>query len=531
MAFNLPLPLRMKVLVTGGSGVIGLGAITALLDRGHSVRLLSRGAADDAKAWPQGVEAWPGDVGSHASVEGSADGCEAVMHIVGIVAEDPPEATFERINVEGARLMLEEATRAGVRRFVYVSSLGADTGESDYHRSKLRAEELVARFPGEWVIIRPGGVYGPGDEHLSVMLRMVRTLPVIPSIGDGKQRLQPIWHEDLAKGLAISVDLPGIEGRVLEVAGPDVITQHELFEKMQALTGRKVPMVPVPEFVATLGLRAMKASGIGAPVDEGQLQMLSEEIVIAEGKTNAIDSVLGVTPTPLDQGLGRFLDEQQIQLPEEGIGSLQQKTFAVDVRPSPYDASRLAAYLRDHLLDLMPSLVDSDPEHSNPSHIYEGATLTLALPVRGNIQVRAAQVGDREITLMTLAGHPLAGAVRFVTLPIDEGVHFEIQVYDRPAGVVDWLLMRPIGDRLQDTTWIQLAESVARVAGATTPEVKKITRDLEGDSARAVEEWAKNLALRLQRKSHSGAATDSAPRSQGDSGSAQTSGRTDRPGP
>ena len=164
-------------------------------------------------------------------------------------------------------------------------------------------------------------------------------------------------------------------------------------------------------------------------------------------------------------------------------------------------------------------------------HIYEGATLTLALPLRGNIQVRAVEVADDKITLMTLAGHPLAGAVRFVTLPIEGGVHFEVQVYDRPASVVDWLMMRPVGDRMQDSTWTQLCESVARVAGATQPEVKKITRDLEGDSAHAVEEWAKKLALQLQRKSHSEAATDNELRSQADTDSSRTSDRSGPPAP
>src|SRR3954463_6435634 len=109
----------MKVLVTGGSGVVGLSAITALVARGHFVRLLSRGAGEDAKAWPAGVEAWPGDLRSAASIEGSADGCDAVIHLAAIVSEDPPETTFERVNVDGTRAMLSEATRAGVHRFIY----------------------------------------------------------------------------------------------------------------------------------------------------------------------------------------------------------------------------------------------------------------------------------------------------------------------------------------------------------------------------------------------------------------------------
>jgi uncharacterized protein YbjT (DUF2867 family) len=530
MAFKLPMPPGMKVLVTGGSGVVGRSAVTALIERGHVARLLSRGAATDAKGWRGGVERWPADLTAPASVAGSGNDCDAVLHLVGIVAENGPDETFERVNVGGVRTMLAEATRASVKRFIFVSSLGADRGSSAYHQSKAEAEALVRRFPGEWVIVRPGPVYGPGDEHLSIMLRMIRTLPVLPSIGDGNQRLQPIWHEDLAKALAIAVDHPGVANRVLEIAGPEVITQRGLIDRMRRLTGRHIPSVPVPESVAALGVRALEASGIGSPIAPSQLEMLREENLIGEGKPNALDE-LGVPATPLDEGLRRLTDDQTVQLPHEGVGELHQKIFAVDVRPSSYDAARLFEYLRDHLLDLMPSLIDSDPERSNPSRIEEGATLTMALPLRGNIQVRAAEVANGRITLLTMAGHPLAGAVRFATFDIDGGVHFEIVVHDRAANLVDWMLMRPVGDQLQDATWIRLAESVARVAGDPAPEVKRVTRDLDAAAAQTVDRWAKDLALRLQRKSHPGGATGSARRSPGDTDSERTIYRSDRPAP
>lgn len=498
----------MRVLVTGGSGVVGQSTVTALIKRGHTVRLLSRGAAEDVKAWPVGVEAWPGDLSTPASIHGSADGCQAVVHLVGIVDETPPDRTFQRVNIEGTRAMVGEATRAGCGRFVFVSSLGADTGTSPYHRSKAAAEAIVREQRAEWVIIRPGAVYGPGDEHLSLMLRMVRTLPVVPSIGDGSQRFQPIWHEDLAAGLAISVDRPGIIGRELEVGGREIITQKMLIDRMQAMTDRKVPTLPVPEFLASFGLRALNASGVGAPISESQLDMLREENMIAEGRPNALVQDLGVTPTPLDEGLRRFINEQAIQLPEEGVGTLRQKTFAVDVRPSKYTAAQLFEYLREHLMAVMPSLVDTDPERTNASYIVEGATLTLALPLRGHIQVRVAEVADGRITLMTLAGHPLAGAVRFVTLPIEGGVHFEVQVFDRPANIIDWMLMRPIGDRMQEATWEGLAQSVAKIAGATDPDVKHVVDDLDDASAGAVEKWARDLAMRAKRNDASAEISD-----------------------
>jgi len=123
----------MKILVTGGTGVIGEGVIPELLQRGHQVRLLSRHADDDAKQWP-GVEPFPGNVTEPSSLSGAANGCDAIVHIAGIAFEEPPKLTFASVNVDGTRNVLDEAKRAGVQRFVYVSSLGADTGESPYHR-------------------------------------------------------------------------------------------------------------------------------------------------------------------------------------------------------------------------------------------------------------------------------------------------------------------------------------------------------------------------------------------------------------
>src|SRR5688572_13978056 len=131
----------MRILVTGRTGVVGESTVTALVERGHEVRLFSRHADKDVEQWPDSVEAVSGDIGNAAQVKGAAKGCDAVVHVVGIVAETPPDVTFERINVQGTTHIVREAERAGVKRFIYISSLGADRGESDYHRSKKRAED------------------------------------------------------------------------------------------------------------------------------------------------------------------------------------------------------------------------------------------------------------------------------------------------------------------------------------------------------------------------------------------------------
>ncbi|HKN68144.1 MAG TPA: NAD(P)H-binding protein, partial [Gemmatimonadaceae bacterium] len=136
----------VQILVTGGTGVVGASTVSALVERGHQVRLLSRHAERDSLAWPKGVSAIEGDVSDAVSVAGAADGCDVVVHLVAIVDEAPPEATFERVNVGGTRNVVAEAERAGVRKIVYVSSLGCERGESPYHRSKLAGEEIVRSF-------------------------------------------------------------------------------------------------------------------------------------------------------------------------------------------------------------------------------------------------------------------------------------------------------------------------------------------------------------------------------------------------
>src|SRR5688500_4701324 len=103
----------MKVLVTGGTGVIGAAAIPALLRAGHEVRLLSRHADRDASGFPAGVEAVPADISDLTELAAAVDGCEAVLHIAGIVEEEPPEITFEKINVAGTQHLLTAASGAG----------------------------------------------------------------------------------------------------------------------------------------------------------------------------------------------------------------------------------------------------------------------------------------------------------------------------------------------------------------------------------------------------------------------------------
>jgi len=503
----------MRVLVTGGTGVVGHAAVTELLKGGHRVRLVSRNAAEDARQWPSdaaaaaGVEAWPANVSEQSELNGCADGCDLVLHVAGIVEESPPEVTFENTNVEGTRAILREAERAKVGRFIYVSSLGADAGQSPYHRSKRRAEDIVRNFAGGWIILRPGNVYGPGDEVVSVLLTMVRTLPVVPVVGSGDDKFQPIWVGDLASAIAVCVERTDLHGRVLDLAGEEVTSINDLLTRLGEITARTPARIPIPSFLVGAGATIAGMLGAKLPINENQLTMLSEENVIRTPGGNALTSLLQLTPTSLDSGLRRLADSQPEQTPGEGVGALKRKRFWADISDSHLTAEELFARLRVRFGDLTPLHMDLNAEPGTPSILNKGATITMSLPVRGNVQVRVEQLTPSKATLVTLAGHPLCGAVRLLSEQRGDVLRFEVQVYDRPANLADWLALRTVGDGLQNQTWESLVEAMVVESGGTrVGSVETEETDLEEDQAERLEEWLKALIAERKLSQHSGSA-------------------------
>ena len=490
----------MKVLVTGGTGVVGQAAVTALLKEGHAVRLLCRNAEEDARQWPSGVEAWPASISDPTELKGSADDCDLVLHVAGIIEEKPPATTFENTNVEGTRAIVREAERAKVGRFIYVSSLGAETGQSPYHRSKRRAEEIVRNFAGGWIILRPGNVYGPGDEVVSLLLTMVRTLPVVPVIGSGEDRFQPIWVGDLAAAITKSVERTDLHGRVLELAGNELTSANDLLDRLAEITGRAPARVPVPGFLATAGATIAGMFGARLPINESQLMMLSEGNVIRTPGANALTAVFHIEPTSLDSGLRLLADAQPEQTPDEGVGALRRKRFWIDIAGSPLTAEQLFSRFRGRFAELAPAQMDVRAEPGAPTVLNKGTTLTMALPVRGNVQVRVEQLTPTKATLVTLAGHPLCGAVKFLAEQRGDFLRFEIQVYDRPANLADWLAMRIVGEGLQAQTWETLIEArVVESGGTARGVVQHEEEDLDQDQAEIVEDWVKELVMERKR--------------------------------
>lgn len=496
----------MRVLVTGGTGVIGEGLIPALLEAGHRVRLLSRGAEGDARQWPrEEVEPFAADVTDAKSLRGSAEECDAVVHVTGIVDESPPELTFERVNVRGTKNVLAEAARARVRRFLYVSSLGAERGRSDYHRSKLKAEQIVRTSQSDWLILRPGNVYGPGDEVISALFKLVRSLPAVPVIDAGDQRFQPIWYEDLGRAIARALARPRLKHKVLELAGDEVTDTNDVIDRLAAITGRAVARVPVPSALASLGVQLAEwanlgeVAGVKIPLSEAKLSMLLEENVVEPRRANALTKTLRVTPTPLDEGLKLLADLLPEQLPSEGVGQLERKRFWADIRGGRYSATELLATFRKRCAEIMPLEFSAEP--GTPEALAEGVTLTLSVPGRGNLQVRVEETAARRITFSTVEGHMLAGAVQFKTSRLKRGVRFSVEVNARAANRLDLVMMSTVGGPLQRSNWEEVVERVVGLSEGSAPDgVQSEAARLDGEETERVERQLEEMVNRRKRQ-------------------------------
>ena len=488
----------MRVLVTGGTGVIGEGLIPELLSRGHEVRLLTRGAGDAVREWPRGVEPFSADLTQPEQLTGAADNCDCIIHISGIVDESPPDVTYEKVNVGGTRHLLAEAGRAGDPKFVFISSLGADRGLSDYHVSKRAAEALVEKYGGPWVIIRSGNVYGPGDDVISKLLSMLRTLPAVPVIGDGKHEFQPVWHADLGKAIARAVE-GDIATGVYEVSGSDKTSADDLLNRLEQITDRHPIRIPVPEFLANIGLQVAAAAGVSLPINESQLLMLLDHNIIQPSNENALTTVFEVTPTSLDDGLKMLADAQPEQLPQAGVGGLEKKRFWADITGSRYSPEALMEQFCRRVTEIMP--IEFAAEPGAACEVAKGVTMTAAVPMRGNIQIRVEELMPRRVTFATLRGHPLAGVVRFSADEPDAAtVRFAVSVFARAATVFDWVALSTVGGAAQDSNWNAVVERMVEISGGTSPGVKKQTDVASKEEGAEIERWVGEVVADRKRE-------------------------------
>jgi len=224
---------------------------------------------------------------------------------VGIIFERR-NAGFEQVHVQGTRNALAAARQAGVSRFIHMSALGTHSeATGGYHRSKWDAEEDVRASGLDFTIIRPSTIYGPDGEFINMLMGQVRRLPLIPVIGNGNYRMQPISVFDVAACFASCLVRQAAIGKVYEIAGPEALSYNELVDALCRVMGKRrarihIP-VPLVRPVAWLSEKAMPKPLLTTD----QLTMLLEDNTC---DIAAMRDELGVEPVEFAAGLGATID-------------------------------------------------------------------------------------------------------------------------------------------------------------------------------------------------------------------------------
>ncbi len=294
------------ILVTGSTGFVGGHLVKRFAASGRAVRALVRNREKAQKLGGGNIELALGDVGDPESLIRAADGCEAVVHLVGII-QPAPGQSFRSIHVEGTKNVLEAAKKAGtVRHFVYQSALGTrENARSEYHKTKYAAEELTRASGLNWTITRPSIIYGPGDEFTLRMKSLINLpLPYVPLLGSGKGLFQPVYIDDLTEALAMITGEPKYYGKIAELCGPRRLTLNEVVQEIAEAVGKKKSVMHIPVPFASPAVFAMETLLPKPPVTLDQLLMLQEDNVCA---SNFMDE-LGIKPADFKEGLRKFLN-------------------------------------------------------------------------------------------------------------------------------------------------------------------------------------------------------------------------------
>ncbi len=301
-----------RVFVTGGSGFVGSAVIDELLSRNYSVNALVNRKALDRPG--ESVQSIQGGLFNDRALDEGIHGCDAVIHLVGIIMERPSKGfTFDRIHHQGAARIVNATKRAGVRRYVHMSALGTRANAvSDYHRTKYLGEDHVRASGLEWTIFRPSFIHGPRGEFMRMEAKWARMKAppffFMPYFGagllgtGGAGRLQPVYVGDVARAFVDAIEKPDTIGEIYPIGGPDVMTWPQMHHAVsKAIVGRERAAVAIPAWYAK-GLTRV-VPGPLLPFNRDQVIMSQEENTCDVGK---FVSEFGWTPRGFEESLNGY---------------------------------------------------------------------------------------------------------------------------------------------------------------------------------------------------------------------------------
>lgn len=294
----------MKIFLTGGTGFVGREVVRQLCGAGHRVRCLVRDIDRARRLLPSMVELHPGDLMDPSSLQSGSAECQGVIHLVGIIIEKG-RSTFERIHVQGTTDLLNSATGAGIHRFLHMSALGSrPNATSRYHQTKYQAEQAVIQSGMDWTIFRPSVIFGPTDQFVNLVARMIQAAPVIPVIGGGESRIQPVSVRNVAACFALAIGNPSSYRKIYELGGPQRLTYNQVYQIISEVLDKKKKAVHIPIPLVKPGALLSEWLLPKPPITREQLIMLQEDNIC--DSTDAVHD-FGLELLSFEDGIREFL--------------------------------------------------------------------------------------------------------------------------------------------------------------------------------------------------------------------------------
>jgi uncharacterized protein YbjT (DUF2867 family) len=314
--------LDTLITVFGGSGFLGRHVVRALAKRDYRIRVAVRRPELAGHLQPLGrvgqIHAVQANLRYPASVEAAMRDSHAAINLVGILAESGAQ-NFDAVQALGAGAVAKAAAAVGAR-MVHVSAIGADENSpARYARSKAAGEKAVLSAVPSATILRPSVVFGPEDQFTNRFAALARISPMLPLIGGGLTKLQPVYVGDVATAVADAVDGTTKEGAAYELGGPEVLTMREIMEIILATIERRRMLVSLPFGLAKLQALLLQFAPGPLKLTPDQVELLrADNVVSSEAKAASLTlEGLGITPDSLEaiapQYLWRFRKTGQFQ--------------------------------------------------------------------------------------------------------------------------------------------------------------------------------------------------------------------------
>lgn len=285
------------ILITGASGFVGKNLLKNLVNRNMKVRALVRdkNKIDDSNK----CEILEGDLLDKRSLDKATQNVDIVVHLAAIIKSSNTKELMN-VNVQGTKNLVVFCNKNKVKKIIYVSSLDAGlSNTSVYGRSKRLGEAIIEDSGIDYIILRPSLIYGKNSKDIIMLSELIRKLPLVPVIGNGKSKIQPVYVEDVS-GVIIKLIYSKIKNKMYYIAGEEMISMNDLINEIADLYSKRVIKIHIPLWALWLPIKLYSFVFKSSSINYDSLKLLNKDKIC---DISDIKKDLKFKPISFDDGL------------------------------------------------------------------------------------------------------------------------------------------------------------------------------------------------------------------------------------